>query len=755
MTDSLSFYSNEVLFSFDRTERIVAAEHNEKTGITLFVRNGNEISTIREPFRPFIIVTDESLLDRETHPHELIVLKGGHELRFLLLFNSWKERDRALKMIKGRTSREDGVSQALLFSPSDPVHQHFLLTGKTLFKGLSFDELHRLQLDIETFCAEGYEFSNPERVEDRITLIALSDNRGFEHVISGFTLDEASMLNELVRIITEKDPDIIEGHNINKFDFWYIEERAKRYKIPLRLGRGGALLRAHPSQLSIAERSITYWKYEIYGRHVVDTWILAQLYDVSYRGLESYGLKDIARHFNVAGEERTYLPPDKLSWYFQNEPETLMKYCLDDVRETAGISEILSYSYFIQTQIFPYSYQNTIVRGNATRIDSLFIREYLRNRHSIPIPSSQRTFEGGYADIFYQGILHNILHCDVQSLYPSLMLSFRIFPGKDDLAVFPRLLSDLREFRLKAKELMRNAEDEKTRKYYDALQSTFKILINSFYGYLGFAMGHFSDFGQAAEVTRKGREILTDMIETLRAAHYTIAEIDTDGIYFSPRESGPDYDEKEALQMLSKSMPPGITVEIDGSYRAMLSYKVKNYVLLDQKNTIIIKGSGLKSRGLELFQRRFMEELFRLLLTGEKEKIEALYDEYSQSFRLHSFPPRMFCKTETLQEAPLTYLAKVKDRKRNASAAYELALASGVTYSAGDQISYYVAGKGKRVKVFENAKLVKEWDPSSPDENVEYYLDKLTTLYRKFKPFIEHDQINLLETGESIEEPGE
>jgi len=753
MNESHSFYSNEVLFSFDRTEQIVAVEHDEKLGMKLFIRNGDKISSSSEPFQPFIVTSDETLLDREAHPHQLITLDGNHELRFLLLFKSWKERERALKAMKGAASKGAGPSQETIYSPSDPVHQYLLLSGKTLFKGMSFEEIHRFQLDIETFCAEGYEFSNPEREEDRITLIALSDNRGFEHVISGTEMDEASMLRELVRIITEKDPDIIEGHNINKFDFWYIEERAKRHKVPLRLGRGGTLLRAHPSQLSIAERTVTYRKYEIYGRHIVDTWILAQLYDISYRGLESYGLKDIARHFNVAGEDRTYLPPDRLSWYFLNEPDTLMKYSLDDVRETSAISEILSYSHFIQTQIFPYSYQNTIVRGNATRIDSLFIREYLRNRHSIPIPSMQRAFEGGYADIFYQGILQNILHCDVQSLYPSLMLSFRIFPQKDYLAVFPRLLSDLREFRLGAKEMMKKAGDEKKRRYYDALQSTFKILINSFYGYLGFSMGHFSDFGQAAEVARKGREILTGMIQILRDAGYIIAEIDTDGIYFSPPPSQQDSDEGAILQMLSNTMPPGITVEIDGSYRAMLSYKVKNYVLLNDRDSLIIKGSGLKSRGLELFQRRFMEELFHLLLTGRKEKIEALYEEFAESFRQHRFPPRMFCKTETLQEAPLTYLARLKEKKRNASAAYELALASGVTYSAGDQISYYVTGKSRKVKVFENARLIRDWDPSNPDENVEYYLDKLSSLYTKFKPFIEHYGANLLETGESIEEP--
>ena len=47
-------------------------------------------------------------------------------------------------------------------------------------------------------------------------------------------------------------------------------------------------------------------------------------------------------------------------------------------------------------------------------------------------------------------------------------------------------------------------KDPNAQRYYDALQATFKILINSFYGYLGFSMGHFNDFAQADRVTRTG-----------------------------------------------------------------------------------------------------------------------------------------------------------------------------------------------------------------------------------------------------------
>ena len=75
-------------------------------------------------------------------------------------------------------------------------------------------------------------------------------------------------------------------------------------------------------------------------------------------------------------------------------------------------------------------------------------------------------------------------------------------------------------------------------------------------------------------------------------------------------------------------------------------------------------------------------------------------------------------------------------RKRNPAAVYELALQSGRPYQPGDQISYYVTGRGKRVKVHETARLASQWDRRHPDENVEYYKAKLLELYKKFKPFI-------------------
>jgi DNA polymerase I len=67
---------------------------------------------------------------------------------------------------------------------------------------------------------------------------------------------------------------------------------------------------------------------------------------------------------------------------------------------------------------------------------------------------------------------------------------------------------------------------------------------------------------------------------------------------------------------------------------------------------------------------------------------------------------------------------------------YELALNSGREYRAGDQISYYVTGDGKKVRVFDNCKLLSAYDSESPDVNVAYYQSKLTDLYKKFQEFL-------------------
>jgi len=733
----LRLTESPLLSGADTTEGIVAAELAGRF-VRLFVRTSNGVIFRDVPFHPFILLEDSALLTGFRNSIKPRSLAGPGDFRHLALFADWSECLAARDFLAKRTGHTPSSPAAPYLFLSDPVHQHLLLTGTTFFKGLEFTQLRRLALDIETACAEGFEFSNPAREEDRILSIAVMEEGGYEEYLSAHAMSEQAMLERLTAIIRERDPDVIEGHNLFRFDLEYIRARSARHGVRLRWGRDGSEPRVHASRFTVAERIIDYPRWDIYGRSVMDTYFLLQIYDVSSRELESHGLKQAAIHFGLASPDRVYLDRRAMDEAFRTAPDSLKRYNLDDVRETLALSRLLSYPWVLQASIFPYSYQNCVIRGNATRINGLFLREYLRRGAAIPKPAGAgKAFEGGYTDVLETGVLGPIVHCDVASLYPSIMLAYGLAPQREHLGLFLPLLAELRQFRFAAKERARTASGPHERDYFNALQQTFKVLINSFYGYLGTSIHSFSDVEAAAAVTRRGRELIQAMIDWLRRHGARPVEVDTDGIYFIPPPEVESREQEEALvRDLSTTLPGGIAVEMDGRYRAIFSYKMKNYVLLDHDGKVTVRGSALRSRGIERYLRDFMAEAIRLLLRGEGQQIQALHADYIRRLRDHLIPIGSLARTETLGETPATYLQKVRQGKRNPSAAFEIALGAERPFRAGDQISYYVTGQGKGVTVYENCKPVSHYDSTRPDENTEHYIDKLNQLMKRLAPYL-------------------
>jgi DNA polymerase, archaea type len=718
----MDFEKNTMLFGADSTPGIVTIALGQ-TGTVNVYRRKKDGSTVVdvEPFHPFVWC-DSDVVDLGIEAEKL---DGALKYGWLVTVDSWKELV-ALRNGLKKAGRD-------FFAFSDPVQHYLTATGRTLFKGLPFEDLKRMQLEVLPW-EDGVAGGGESGRGDHIMSIALSDNTGWEALImvdpANVEKSEHAVLKRLTALIKERDPDLIEGHNLFRFDLPYLVSRAKKAKTKLDWGRGGGFLRSRPSRLQIAEKTIDYPKFAIDGRHFVDTFLLAQFYDVGMRSLVGFERLDVARHFGFCDSERlSVLTGKELQRAYIDNSERFRERALCAVRETRAIADLLSPSYFIQAQIFPYNYQDVIVRGNATRINALFLREYFRQRHSIPEMPMARAFEGGYTDIFFTGVARNVWHCDIASLYPSIMLQFDCFPATDQLQIFRHLLTDLRAFRLEAKAQMRTAKNPKEQHHFQALQNTFKILINSFYGYLGFAQGHFADFDAAARVTQIGRDLLKKMIEWLNAQGAQVIEVDTDGIYFVPPAK---IDLDDLQNGLAKELPPGIEVEVDEQFDAMFSYKAKNYALLTKDGEVIIKGGALKSRGLEKFQRVFLEEMIKLIMEEKAEAIPQLREDFERKIRNREWNIDMLMKTDTLQDSLDKYRAKIAGSARNRAAAYELALASGRNYKPGEQVSYYVKATPKKVPAYEAAKLALEFDPQNRDENVDYYVAKLDELMKKF-----------------------
>src|SRR4029077_4631400 len=209
-------------------------------------------------------------------------------------------------------------------------------------------------------------------------------------------------------------------------------------------------------------------------------------------------------------------------------------------------------------------------------------------------------------------------------------------------------------------------------------------------------------FEAAARVTQIGRDLLQKMIDWLNARGAQVIEVDTDGIYFVPPAIANADQLRDAL---GKELPPGIEVEFDEQFEAMFSYKAKNYALLTKDGEVVIKGGALKSRGLEKFQRVFLEEMIKLIMEGKSEAIVDLREKFEEKIRNREWKINMLMKTDTLQDSLDKYRAKIAGSARNRAAAYELALASGRNYKPGEQISYYIKATPKKVPAYEAAKL--------------------------------------------------
>src|ERR1051325_7877287 len=137
----------------------MAIELGETGTIKVYRREKDgSIATDIEPFHPFVWC-DSDVADLNIEAEKLA---GDLHYGWRIRVGSWE----------GRIALRNGLKNAgrSFFALSDPVQHYLTHTGRTLFKGLSFEELRRLQLEVLS-------------LDERLMSIALSENSGWEELI--------------------------------------------------------------------------------------------------------------------------------------------------------------------------------------------------------------------------------------------------------------------------------------------------------------------------------------------------------------------------------------------------------------------------------------------------------------------------------------------------------------------------------------------------------------------------------------------
>ncbi|HJZ49740.1 MAG TPA: DNA polymerase domain-containing protein [Roseiflexaceae bacterium] len=580
-----------------------------------------------------------------------------------------------------------------------PVEQYLMQSGRVCFRGLTYLDLHRLQFDLETTALD------PRR--GRIFMVAVRDSRGLAVTLDApAPEDEPRLIADLCALICARDPDVIENHNLFGFDMPFLEQRAAILGLPLPLGRRDPALPEHahaPLLDRYAEtpyagpgnRRRQRFRYTVMGRELIDTLDAVRRHDFVARDLPSHGLKDVARVFGIATAERVYLAGAEVFPTYRQDPERVRRYALDDVAEVDGLSRQLLGATFALAGMAPRRYERLASAGPAMGIlEPMLVRAYLRAGAALPRQAGGQDTElgphsGGAAYLLAAGVAEYVVKADIASLYPSLMRTYQIGPACDRLNVLLRIVSRLTDLRLAHKDAARAAErGSLERSQHNAIQAAMKLIINSAYGYMGAGpMALFADRRAADEVTRRGREVLDQVLAALRERGMALIEADTDGVYFAVPAGWDAERERALVAEIGTTLPAGIRLEYEGRYRSMLSHEIKNYALLTYDGQLIVRGGALRSSRSEPFGERFLRQALRYAMTGDVAELRNVYMDVVAAIRERALRAADLATRVRLTKTPEAYQ---ESRAGHREAAYEALLAAGRTeWAPGERVRCY------------------------------------------------------------------
>jgi len=334
------------------------------------------------------------------------------------------------------------------------------------------------------------------------------------------------------------DPDAIIGWNLVQFDLRVLREHAAKFRIPLRLGRGGTEMewREHNQQ--------QHYFAATPGRLIIDG--IEALRSATW-SFPSFSLESVARTLLGEGKaiDNPYDRMDEIDRMFAQDKPALARYNLRDCELVTRI--------FHATELLPFLLERASVTGlpadrNGGSV-AAFTHLYMpmMHRQGFAAPNlgdkAPEASPGGFVMDSRPGLYESVLVLDYKSLYPSIIRTFLIDPvGLIEGLAHPDDTDSVPGFRgarfSRTKHCLPaivarvwQGREAAKREGNKPLSQALKIIMNAFYGVLGSSGCRFFDPRLASSITMRGHEIMRQTRELIEARGYEVIYGDTDSTF--------------------------------------------------------------------------------------------------------------------------------------------------------------------------------------------------------------------------------
>ena len=349
----------------------------------------------------------------------------------------------------------------------------------------------------------------------------------------------ADMLHRLIAWFDRHDPDAIIGWNLVQFDLRVLRQHAEQWKVPLRLGRGGAPLewRQHGT------REHHYFA-ALPGRLIIDG--IEAMRSATW-SFTSFSLEFVAR--SLLGEGKDIDDPydrmDAIDRMFATDKAALARYNLKDCELVTRIFHKAELLQFLLDRATVTGLEADRSGGSVAAFTHLYLPRMHRLGYVAPNLGDQpeQASPGGFVMDSRPGLYDSVLVLDYKSLYPSIIRTFLIDPvglvegmHSDDPAATVPGFRGARFSRVShalpaiVAEIWQGRDAAK-RDGNKPLSQALKIIMNAFYGVLGSTGCRFFDARLASSITMRGHEIMRRTRELVEERGYTVIYGDTDSTF--------------------------------------------------------------------------------------------------------------------------------------------------------------------------------------------------------------------------------